>query len=130
MPLAKLGKRVHTVRRYFEGSYVKGDWVEGVTEDINIYANIQPATMSYQTKLLPEGFREKEAVMIYSDDWVNGNSSAGKSLSADVLLYRGAEWRVVTYKPYGNFGTHVEALAVMISEEQPDRQAGQVGVIN
>lgn len=130
MPLTTLGKRVHKVKRFSKGGYVNGRWVEGTTEIVDVYANIQPASQSYQARMLPEGEREKEAIAISSDHWLYSANSSDAELQADLIQYRGAEWKVVVYRPCGNFGTHCEGLAVKFNDDPIERITGVVGVIN
>ena len=67
--LTNLGKRLHQVTRQVDdsGKWVDGEWVIADREIINIYANIQPSLLSYQSKMLPESEREKEAIAIFSN---------------------------------------------------------------
>lgn len=138
MPLATLGKRKHKVLRDsgITGSYIEGEWVESPKVEIDIYANVQPSYGSPLLKHLPEGEREKESVLIFSDHWIytatSGVAEDGSkvSLKADILKYRGCEWEVSIARPFGNFGTHVEAIAVKLNDELVTRFEGIVGVTN
>ena len=129
MGLATLGKRVHKVMRpnsLLGGQWVDGEYVESVYEEINIYANIQPSTLSYRTKLLPEGDSEREAIAIYSDDWLHVAQTGATNIKADKVAYRGALWEVVVCKPYGNFGNHCEALALKVDDSLTLRSVGKM----
>ena len=68
--LTNLGKRVHQVTRQVDdsGKWVDGEWVQADRVVINIYANIQPSLLSYQSKMLPESEREKEAIAVRLND--------------------------------------------------------------
>lgn len=131
--ITNLGKRNHLILRQVEtplaGTYVDGEWIDAITEQVVIRANIQPAVASYQTKLLPEGDREKEAIAIYSNDWLHVSRSGAVPLSCDVILYRGAKWEVVVSRPYGNSGQHCEAFAVKLDDSLTTRDTGTIGVI-
>lgn len=129
MSFTTLGKRNHKVFRSSTGGWVDGEWVEHPPEEVTIRANIQPSTFSYRTQLLPQGHREKEAIAIYSNEWLHVTRSGKNPIKADVILYRGAEWEVVVSKPYGNFGQHCEALAVKIDNSITRRDEGRIGVI-
>ena len=131
MSFTTLGKRNHKIlRQVSERGWVDGEPVEAETAEITIRANIQPATMSYQTQLLPSGFREKEAIMIYSNDWLYTSVTEATPEKADIVLYRGAKWLVIVSKPYGNFGEHCESLAVRLDDSPTVRESGTMGVIN
>ena len=131
--ITNLGKRNHLILRQVEtplaGTYVDGEWIDAVTEQVVIRANIQPAVASYQTKLLPEGDREKEAIAIYSNDWLHVSRSGCPPVAADILLYRGAHWKVVVSRPYGNYGQHCEAFAIKLDDSLTIRDTGTIGVI-
>ena len=129
--LTNLGKRIHQVTRQVDdsGKWVDGEWVKADREIINIYANIQPSLLSYQSKMLPESEREKEAINIFSNDWLYTARTGRNALEADVILYRGAKWRVVVVKPYGNFGQHCEAFAIKVDDSLVTRHEGTMGVV-
>ena len=133
MSITNLGKRDYTVIRVDgTGQYVDGEYIESTPQEIKIRANIQPAMSSFRTQLLPEGDRNKEAITIYSNDWLyttrSGTSLGGVSNSAqnDVVIYRGAKWEVVVSRPYGNFGEHTEALAIKFNESNIERINGDI----
>lgn len=118
MTITNLGKRDHFILRVEgAGSYVDGEWIPAQIKAVVIRANIQPSTFSYRTQLLPSGDREKEAINIYSNDWLY-TSRKGNGTDRDVVIYRGAQWEVLVAKPYGNFGQHCEALAIKLDEEE------------
>ena len=134
MSVTKLGKRKHLVLRDSDtagnGEWVDGEWVEAVQVPLEIYANIQPSTLSYRTQMLPTGEREKEAIAIFSNDWLHVTRTGANPLEADIVLYRGAQWKVVVCKPYGNFGRHCEALAIKLDDTLVIRESGKMGVVN
>lgn len=131
MSITNLGKRPHKVLRdIIKGDYVDGEWVPSVKEEIVIFANIQPSTFSYRTQLLPTGDRDKEALNIFSNDWLH-TSRTGDAVTSDIIVYRDAFWEVVVCKPYGNFGRHCEALAIKLDDSDSANYIvkGDMGVI-
>jgi hypothetical protein len=133
MSITNLGKRKYKILRQPTTSisgYVDGEWVKPVVEELTIMANIQPSTFSYRTQLLKSGDRDKEAVNIYSNDWLYQARSGANPIECDVLLYRGAEWEVVVSKPYGNSGRHCEALAIKRDDSLVSRPDGYMEKIN
>ena len=131
MSITNLGKRPHIVLRdILQGGYVDGEWVKGVRRQVPVMANIQPSTSSYRTQLLPTGDREKEAISIFSNDWLH-TSRTGDNLVADVVVYRDALWKVVVSKPYGNFGRHCESMAIKLDDSDYAKyiKTGTIGVI-
>ena len=129
--LTNLGKRVHQVTRQVDdsGKWVDGEWVQADRVVINIYANIQPSLLSYQSKMLPESEREKEAIAIFSNHHLYTARTGNPPLEADLVSYRGAYWKVVVSKPYMNFGEHCEAIAVKLNDTLVKREDGEVGLI-
>ena len=129
--LTNLGKRLHQVTRQVDdsGKWVDGEWVIADREIINIYANIQPSLLSYQSKMLPESEREKEAIAIFSNHHLYTARTGNPPLEADLVSYRGAYWKVVVSKPYMNFGEHCEAIAVKLNDTLIKREDGEVGRI-
>lgn len=133
MSITNLGKKNYSVIRVSgTGQYVDGEYVNSPEEVIQIRANIQPSMSSFRTQLLPEGDRNKEAITIYSNDWLYTARSAthingfDTSLACDLIIYRGAKWEVVVSRPYGNFGEHTEALAIKLNESNIERIDGDI----
>lgn len=132
MSLTTLGKRDYRVIRVNgTGQYIDGEYVNALPEEVTIRANIQPAMSSFRTQLLPEGDRNKEAITIYSNDWLyTARSGTDIALQCDLVIYRGAKWEVVVSRPYGNFGEHTEALAIKLNESNIERINGDIENIN
>ena len=126
--LTNLGKRVHQVTRQVDdsGKWVDGEWVQADRVVINIYANIQPSLLSYQSKMLPESEREKEAIAVFSNHHLYTARTGEVPLEADLVFYRGAYWKVVVSKPYNNFGEHCEAIAIRLDDSESPRITGEI----
>lgn len=90
--ITTLGKRNHTLLRDdgTGGGWVNGEYVDATRTPVVIRANIQPSFGSPLLKILPESEREKESVLIFSNDWVYTARSGSNPLQADILQYRGA----------------------------------------
>lgn len=133
MSITNLGKKNHKVIRVSgTGDYIDGEYLESPEVELFIRANIQPAMSSFRTQLLPEGDRNKEAIAIYSNDWLytarSGTHINGvnNTLPCDLIVYRGAKWEVVVARPYGNFGEHCEALAIKLNDSNIERINGDI----
>lgn len=134
MSFTTLGKKLHRViRTSGTGDYIDGEYIESPKEIVIIKANVQPSMASYRTQLLPEGDRNKEAITIFSNDWLYTARSAtsmpdgvSTSLICDIIIYRGAFWEVVVSRPYGNFGEHCESLAIKINDSEVPRIGGDI----
>lgn len=138
MSRVRLGKKKHTIYRDARvnmtgnagGAYVNGEWVEPDLVELSVTMNVQPNFSSFQTRALPAGDREKEAIWFSSNDWLYTSDSGSKPHAADLIFYRGSYWKVMTCSPFGNFGTHCEGIAIKLNRnEQPQRLEGEIGVI-
>lgn len=143
MSLANLGKRKHIILRDngsedgTNGEWVDGEYVESIRKAVEIFANVQPSYGSPLLKHLPEGEREKESVLIFSNQWLY-TSQKGKDVNgdpityqADRLQYRGCEWEVSIVRTFSNHGTdlrHCEAIAVKLNDELIIRREGNIEV--
>ena len=134
MSITNLGKKSYSVIRASSGGdYIDGEYIKQPDELVQIRANIQPSMSSFRTQLLPEGDRNKEAITIYSNDWLytarsstSSSDCISTSLPCDLVIYRGAKWEVVVSRPYGNFGEHTEALAIKLNESNIERIDGDI----
>lgn len=142
MGLARLGKRKHKLLRdprqisdkpqglgFKNGEPVKSERVE-----VSIFANIQSSFSPYYARQLSQGDREKDAIWFSSDDWVFEARVGSNPADPDYIVYNNTYWKVVTTMPYGNFGTHVEGIAVKINpnefqEVYVNRKTESVGII-
>ena len=128
MSITNLGKKVYTVLRDVDddqsGEWVDGEWIPATKKEIKIKANIQPAFSFNQTRLLPEGDRDKEAIWGSSNQWVYTSRSGARNLEPDVIVYNGTLWEVKATMPYLNFGKHVEFVAIKIKDQIRPRTEG------
>lgn len=100
-----------TILRKAPGSYVNGEWVDGVESGVNIKAVIQNANPD-DLILLPEGTRTTEAVKFHTVSNVVTVSEVGGT-NADEFLYNGKRYRV--YDVYERkIGNYFKAVAIRI----------------
>ena len=124
-----LGRKKYTVYRDdgLNGGYIDGEWVESGKVEVTIRSNIQPSFQAYQTSLILQGDREKEAIWFSSIDYVYTSRSNGiKNLSPDYILYNDCLWEVKYTMPYQNLGFHVEGLAIKLPDSERERITGEV----
>lgn len=129
-----LGKKTYTVYRDDPtgGYYEDGMWVDATKIEVKVKANIQPAFQAWQTRLLPEGDREKEAIFISSNHYIytsrssSGNSVSKRNLEPDYVLYNDCLWEVKYTMPYQNLGYHVECIAIKMPDSVKERVTGEV----
>lgn len=133
MSFTTLGKKNYRVIRSMGGDYVDGEYITLPNQELIIRANIQPSMASYRTQLLPEGDRNKEAITLFSNDWLYTARSgvvypdgSNAILKGDLVIYREGYWEVVVSRPYGNFGEHCEALAIKLNDSLIPREDGDI----
>lgn len=82
-----VGAASYKAKRYLEGEYVDGLWVQGDTKWIRIVASIQPFT-GEELLSLPEGMRSRRPVQIWSQQRLRTGKT---NVEPDEVLYEG-EW--------------------------------------
>ncbi len=88
------------VERPPQGSYVKGKWVEGDPEDLEIQGSWQP-TKSSELENLPEGQRIGEFYTIFSGTELKPASQDGKT-KGDIVVKNGERFEVIASDPWQN----------------------------
>jgi len=58
-----------TLLRHTAGSYIDGEWVEGVETTVDIMANVHPFT-DYQVSIMPESDRSKSWLWMFTSSEV------------------------------------------------------------
>jgi len=79
-----------TIKRYAEGSYVNGHYVQGVSISSSAMANIQPLSGA-ELLLLAKGDREKDTIKVFT----NSNTPFYNN---DLITYNSTEYRMVKVK--------------------------------
>lgn len=88
-----------TILRKTEGEWIKGRWVEGRAEEIEIEANVQPMR-GHELVVLPEADRTKDSIKVYSVERLRTVEEV-KQEEADIVVWEGKHYRAVktmTYK--------------------------------
>ena len=114
------------------GKWVDGEWIPSQKKIVEIFANIQPAFSMNQTRLLPEGDRDKRAIWGSSNHWVFEANSGGKNLfEPDIILYNGGFWEIKGTMPYENSSAlqHVEFVTIKVRDEDVSRYEGIVNAL-
>lgn len=86
-----------TIQRHALGSYVDGNWVEGVEEDVVINANVHPFS-DYQVMLLPEADRTKSWMWLFTSDLVRQKKEG--QWGADRFLWQGDLYEILAVSTY------------------------------
>lgn len=120
----RVGKKLRTVLRSFEGEYVDGVYQDSEPMELEIWGNVQPATESNKTFYLKEGERAKEAIWFSMDERIYMPSTAveGKLIKADVIFYDDAYWEVKGVKHWANETLpHTEGVAIRLTNSPRER---------
>jgi len=107
-------RETYTRERYLSGAYVDGRWIAGVLADsiIDVKASIQPVR-DRELQYLPEGRRNKEAIVIYTASEVR-TENEGDNLPPDIVLARGKSYQVARVWYHTTPWTHYKAICFLI----------------
>lgn len=83
-----------TILRHSEGSYIDGEWVEGVQQRIIIQANIHPFS-DYQVSILPESDRTRSWMWLFTADLVRQKKEGTEGYGADRFMWDGDLYEVM-----------------------------------
>ncbi len=95
------------LKRYTNGHYLKGQWVEGSYIITNITAAVMPFTGPNEPKL--EGYEGREVKEFYTEfELKQADNSEGKP--ADILIYEGIEYIIKEVHNWRNIGRCYKAM--------------------
>lgn len=86
------------VERHSPGSFVKGRWVEGDVEYIDIEANVQPLK-GFELQVLPESDRTKDSIKVYSAETIKTVEEVDEK-NADIVVWENKKYRAVRRMTY------------------------------
>lgn len=88
-----------TIIRTSNGSYNEdGNYTEGTTEEITIFASVQPISLDEYTKMFPSGSRTVNAVKIYTNTKLYPDKE--NEQEADVLEWDDRKWKIIACHAY------------------------------
>lgn len=105
--------------RHATGTYdASGDYIAAVPTTVTIKANVQPVLKGTDILLLPEAFRTKKVLKLYSSSEIRQRSEHGNDWEADRFTWEGETYEVMRVIRY-NMGVlnHFKALAVIVDPE-------------
>lgn len=94
-----VGKTKLTILRGSQGKYVNGEWTSGDVEEINILANVQPASYK-ETMILAEADRTRETIKIFSCSEIRGMREGTNGWDADTFVWNGDVYEIMKVKRY------------------------------
>lgn len=107
----------YSITRHAAGSYASGRWVAGGTTLLTIMASVQQDRPRPDELLhLPEGYRAREAVRIYTETELRTANEANGTL-ADFLTHKGESWEVVKVEAWGHGILHYKATALRVARQ-------------
>ena len=88
-----------TILRHAEGSYVDGEWVEGVETSVVIQANVHPFS-DYQVSIMPESDRTKSWLWLFTADLVRQKKEGTDGYGGDRFLWEGDLYEIMKVQTY------------------------------
>lgn len=107
-----------SISRTSQGSYLNGDWVDGIEATIERNVNIQP--LKYNEVLqLPESERTRDWYKVYSDEDLRSAREGVDGYAADEFDWEGSHYRVMKVQNYSiGILNHWKALAARVEITQ------------
>lgn len=107
-------KESFTLKRYGAGSYVAGEWVPGalIDSELRIDSSIQPIR-EREIQYLPEGRRNREAIVIYTDTEIR-TLDEGANLPPDIVFARGKSYEVARVWYHTTPWLHYKAICFLV----------------
>ena len=100
--------------RKTSGDYLGGVWVDGVSEEVTILANVQP-TKGSELMALPESDRSRDIIKIYTTEEILGVQEGDGKTSPDLIIWQGNTYEVkIVYVQRMGVLDHTKALAARI----------------
>ena len=95
---ALTGKVQITIERFTKGEWVKGRWVDGEKEYLDIEANVQPLK-GHELSVLKESDRTKDSIKVYSAERLRTVEEVDE-LQADLVVWEGNTYRAMKTLTY------------------------------
>ena len=99
-----------TLHRGDTGQYVDGVWTPDVSTDTTIEVHIQPVNDGIVLDLIPDGFRDKEIVEVWTKDKLLPYSKEAQT-EPDVITDENGSYRILTCKDWKKIGGYYRSLA-------------------
>ena len=111
-----VGSTTATVKRYGQGSYLHGRWVEGAETTFTITANIQPHTVKNLSDTTPEGNKSKKAIKVFTTTTLRMTQEGAALQSGDKILWH-SEWYEVSELYTYEMGVLNHTMVIAIRDE-------------
>ena len=103
-----------TIERSSPGTYVKGQWVKGLTSDIPASATVLPASGEDITDIRIEGDTDSSFKKFYSETVFKVANATDKA-EADIIIYNSDRYKVLTVSDYLAMAGYNKAVTVKLT---------------
>lgn len=111
-----VGSTTATVKRYGQGSYLHGRWVDGAETTFTITANIQPHTVKNISDTTAEGNKSKKAIKVFTTTTLRMTQEGTALQSGDKILWH-SEWYEVSELYTYEMGVLDHTMVIAIRDE-------------
>ena len=111
-----VGSTTATVKRYGQGSYLHGRWVDGAETTFTIKANIQPHTVKNISDTAPEGNKSKKAIKVFTTTTLRMTQEGTALQSGDKISWHN-EWYEVSELYTYEMGVLNHTMVIAIRDE-------------
>lgn len=111
-----VGSTTATVKRYGQGSYLHGRWVDGAETTFTITANIQPHTVKNISDTTAEGNKSKKAIKVFTTTTLRMTQEGTALQSGDKILWHSELYEVSELYTY-EMGVLNHTMVIAIRDE-------------
>lgn len=111
-----VGSTTATVKRYGQGSYLHGRWVDGAETTFTITANIQPHTVKNISDTTAEGNKSKKAIKVFTTTTLRMTQEGTALQSGDKISWHN-EWYEVSELYTYEMGILNHTMVIAIRDE-------------
>ena len=111
-----VGSTTATVKRYGQGSYLHGRWVDGAETTFTIKANIQPHTVKNLSDTTAEGNKSKKAIKVFTTTTLRMTQEGTALQNGDKISWHN-EWYEVSELYTYEMGVLNHTMVIAIRDE-------------
>lgn len=111
-----VGSTTATVKRYGQGSYLHGRWVDGAETTFTIKANIQPHTVKNLSDTTAEGNKSKKAIKVFTTTTLRMTQEGTALQSGDKISWHNELYEVSELYTY-EMGVLNHTMVIAIRDE-------------
>ena len=111
-----VGSTTATVKRYGQGSYLHGRWVDGAETTFTITANIQPHTVKNLSDTTAEGNKSKKAIKVFTTTTLRMTQEGTALQNGDKILWHSELYEVSELYTY-EMGVLNHTMVIAIRDE-------------